>query len=76
MSTEECTNYARSGNCQSVNKSEHSNLGLKVELGIIYFLSNNAAQLVQSRLCHYSKSILLLHISQLIGQSVSQQLSQ
>ena len=76
MSTEGCTNYARSGNCQSVNKSVHSKLGLKAELGIIYLLSNNAVQLVQSRLCRYSKSILLLHIGQSKGQSVSQQLSQ
>ena len=37
MSTEGCTNYARSRNCQSVNKSVHSNLGIKAELGIIYF---------------------------------------
>ena len=66
-----CTNYARSGNCQSVNKSVHLNLGIKAELGIIFLLSNNVAQLVQSRLCRYSKSILLLH-----NQSCSQQVSQ
>ena len=60
-------NYARSGNCQSVNKSVHLNLGIKAELGIIFLLSNNVAQLVQSRLCRYSKSILLRH-----NQSCSQ----
>ena len=76
MSTEGCTNQARSRNCLSVNKSVHSDLGIKAELGIIYLLSNNVAQLVQSRLCCYSKSILLLHISQSIGRSVSQQLNQ
>ena len=71
-------NYARSGNCQSVNKSVHLNLGIKAELGIIFLLSNNVAQLVQSRLCRYSKSILLRHkiISHAVNRSVSQSAAQ
>ena len=62
--------------CQSVNKSEHSNLGLKAELGIIYLLSNNAAQLVQSRLCHYSKSMHTATPYQSVNRSVSQSAAQ